>query len=998
MSLSDFARQKAIQYIEDAIRQADPSVNLSPSSPLRSLMTIPGSFVYSSTAQEIEELRQLYLGNFDNISAANMDRLAGNLLQERPPATPATTSVRVYVSSVQPFELNSFPYFSTAEGVEFLPSNPRAYNVGDFLEEDGEFYVSVPVISTEISQDNVIGAGEINRFTNFPIPVRYVTNPTPSRGGARIESNAEFFNYLQTTFNDRTPNQIGGVEEYILDNFSSVEDVLVARAGNPLVVRDEIWTTDGVNPNLDREGRPFAAHIDLGTVLFDTVYSRVFSALGVFTEDLVGKRIAIEGDIEKFRKVLRYVTPQQIVVSGPPLSGSATAEIWGDGPKVKVMADIYAYIPEVEVQSVVVDKRFFLVSDQSTTGTRVYYTIAPGLSYGALPDSGKLVVSEGASEEQIFDVASIGVDPNGAYLQLTTNATVDADTPLSYYDTSPIKVGQDITATPVLFVLAVETLDPLSFELEGEVPRTLPGNYDEPGYYISNTDPAEVFSAREQKEIVLDTKEGVAAFAAIEDVGNIIDSASYFVGSTETNGTNTFKTAVQNWTGLEGREITISRPAFELTADSVSRASILSGAGTNTVIVDGLDVDWMSNFGGRDDCLVLTYNSGSAVGIYQPGECLVYGNRVSLKAGSFSGSINEVTVRVPDINNTEPASGSPNEYAWNEGVFKQWDNISSSWIVKSVDTTPLIDALEIETVVLEVLGDPTEIVITALDPIDVRMSITDPSSATDTSEVADVPSNVLAESLEGNFTYRPVRVTYATHSDYQVMQSNLDDGDFGLTVKDDLVRSFYPTILDIPELRYVGVSTPAEVTNRFLDIVQNAVEATSDNQSVRLDISNIIGQLDEEGFSDSIDVDIEIRVTNFLDDGETEVRYINPSERTVQEMAIHTPVSPGDSTITLIRTKTTENIPGRGKLFLGGNNPATQEIMPYEAVIENADGTLTLILRAGLSAQYAHPQWETASVSVRDYEPELEFKRGAIIIPANNRPYVRELNIIKEST
>lgn len=749
-------------------------------------------------------------------------------------------------------------------------------------------------------------------------------------------------------------------------------------------------------------GEPFAAHTDLGTVILDSVYSRIFSPGGVFTEGLVGKRIVIDGDIEKFRKVLSFVNSEQLIISGPPLTGTSTAKIWGDGPRVKVMADTYLYIPEIEVQSVVVDKRFFLVADEDTTGTKIYYTIAPGFSYGSIPNTGKLVLSEGTTDETIATVSSIGVDSTGAFLQMTDSISIESGTSLSYYDMSSITVGEDIEATPILYVLSVETLDPLSFELESDVPRTMPGAYDQAGYYISNTDPAEVFSARESKEIVLDTKEGIPAFVEINEGGSIAGTSSYFKGSTEvSSGENIIQVAGFDWTGLEGREISFTREAYNLTGSTVNQVPILSGAGTNEIVASGLDIDWLSNFGGRDDCIVLTFNSGGPSGVYLPGTTLVYGNRVELKEGNFSGGIDEVTVIVPNINADDPTTGTAigpiNEYAWNDGIFKQWDNVSSSWVVKSdlVDTTPIIPELVLEAVALEVQPDTTKVRISTVEPLSVNMSITSPTSSSDTSVIAGRSGVVFSESEEGNYSYRPVRVTYATHSAFSTIQDDLDDGDFGLTVKDDLIRSFFPTILDIPEIRYRGVSTAQEVSEKFLDIIQGAVEQAVDGESVKIDLSNIIGQLDEEGFTDAIDVDIEIRVTNFLDDGEAEVRYINPSEDTVQDLAIDLAVSPGDSTVQVVRTKTTADAPGRGKIFLGGNNPSTQEIIPYEAIIDNGD-TLTVILRSGFTTQYSHPQWETATLSVRDYDPELEFKKGAIIIPANNRPYVRELNIIKE--
>jgi hypothetical protein len=66
----------------------------------------------------------------------------------------------------------------------------------------------------------------------------------------------------------------------------------------------------------------------------------------------------------------------------------------------------------------------------------------------------------------------------------------------------------------------------------------------------------------------------------------------------------------------------------------------------------------------------------------------------------------------------------------------------------------------------------------------------------------------------------------------------------------------------------------------------------------------------------------------------------------------------------------------------------------HDRVSDKGDGTFEFILRGGSSVVNAHPQWETAIVTVRDYDPLLEMD-NAIIIPVTNKPYVRQLVVIK---
>ncbi|NIQ10486.1 MAG: hypothetical protein GWO23_12905, partial [Gammaproteobacteria bacterium] len=131
----------------------------------------------------------------------------------------------------------------------------------------------------------------------------------------------------------------------------------------------------------------------------------------------------------------------------------------------------------------------------------------------------------------------------------------------------------------------------MSFETVGTLERTAPGSYDDPGWYISNTDPAEVFSSREEKSIILDEKRDENAFADFTETGvNITDSVSIFTGDVEdTTGDNILAKPV-DWSNTEGREVTVTIPNKTLADETggVTGAAVSAGAGTNTLTVTGL--------------------------------------------------------------------------------------------------------------------------------------------------------------------------------------------------------------------------------------------------------------------------------------------------------------------------------------------------------------------------------------------------------------------------
>ncbi len=993
--MNNYAKRKALEFIIGILAQADPETNTRVGSVVRALLVLPFALTYAAVFADIEILRNLFLGNFNNLSEGQMDLLAQDLLVERPQGSRSVGVVRVYMSAVQTFTLEQFPYFSTSSGQEYQPVSRVTFTPGDFIEDGGLVYVTVPIISVLFGEQTAAEANEINQFSNLPITARSVTNVSATQGGDARANNEEFFNFIQKTFNDGTLNESAGVTQYIVENFPDARATRVVDAGDPLMLRDEVWTEDFVYPNLDRVGQPFSPVLVLGTIDFDNYYGRAYSATGLFTEDMLGQRISISGDIEKFRKIIRYINPNYVVLSGPPQTGSASAELWSEAPHILNMADVYLYYPTLQIQSRVVDKRFNLVAIQDQQGSfgRIFFAVAQGFSYAEYPQNGKIAIAEGTDREQIYTVFNSGFDGVNLFVDIpTTTIDVLAGDVMSFYDMSSIIVGEDIIDTPIIYVLQIDRLDPLSFDLIEQIPETKPGNFNDPGWYISNTDPAEVFSVREKKAIILDSKEDLPSTVAVFETGSrILDSASYNQGvtNTVTTGQNSLSKFGFDFSGMEGREITITRSAIQLDDENSTIVNAaVSGAGTQTLTVTNMNVRYVGDVGGRDDVVVAVYdNTPSLINFYSPGEVLVYGDKIDLKSGIFSASADSVDVFLPQITSVTPTPNAAvpgGDIAWISGVFNRWNG--SEWVpyVNPFDATPFIPETSTESVILTVPSTDTIVVTNTLPIILDVLGVKEVFNTT-----------ISAESQGGNFDAGPVRVIYATHNDFRAIQNVFDDNQ--LLVKDTLARSFFPSVIDAT-IRYSGDSTSQEVFDRFVELLNTAVTETDNGQRLRLDVSNIVAALDDEGLTDSIDVNFEIKLTTFLDDGESIVQYLNPSEATSQNMAVDVAINPGDTSISVRRLNTTGVLSGRGIVRLGGNNPSTQESIPYEAVVDNGDGTFNIILRSQKQVAFSHPQWETVNLSVRDYDPDLEFTEGAIFVSPNNRPYVRRLIVIKEGS
>lgn len=999
MSLYNFAKNKAKNLITSVTRQSNPEVNTGSGSAVQNLIITPFSLAFAAAMQEVDSLARLNLGNYANISQVDMDTLASNLLIQRPQGSPSLVTVRVYVNSTENFSLDTYPYFRTQGGISFRPVSRRNIIASDYLERDGEIYLPVQCISTSIGADTFIDEGEISIARDFPIAVRYVVNPASSTVSTGIPNNTDFFTYIQDKISSGTLNEIGGVKSYIRDNYPNIKETFVVPAGNPLMKRDEVWTSDGINPNLDREGLPFAASTSLGTLNFDTIYGHAYSAVGSFLENMEGSRVAISGDSENYRKIIKYISANDVIISGHPLSGTATANLLGEGPHIMNMADVYVYVPNVEIQSVLIDKRYFLTveGDQSGVLTKVYYDVAAGFSYSSIPATGKLVALEGTEGEMTFDVTGRGVDGLGTFLSIDNSENIsltDLDG-MSLYDMSSILVGSDIEESPVLYVVSVDRLDPLSFEYIETISETSPGNYSQPGWYISSPEPSQIFSPRETKSIVLDTKADVPAYAPVSITDATVKSTSLLKsGTTETTYPfNEITKSGYDFSGLEGREVSVSYPARNLDTVEVT-GDIIDGAGAAVITVENVNSKWLSSIGYRDDLRVTIYDSGASVlETLEPGEARVYGNKVSKKSGAlFSASADNAKITYPQILDALPTTPSADDMVSINNILYVYDGFG--WTEPTVDSGAQLPAFSVETIVGSVSPSNTARLILD-DPLVSVCVVDDPSSISVAVEYSNLSNvNFSAPDLTGSFNVSPVRVTYATHSDIASLQTVLDGADAQLLCKDTLCRSFLPSIIDA-EIRYRGSSSAEDIYKRFLALLQQSVKETNDGTNIRIDMSNIIAALDDEGLLDATDPNFQIKVSSYLDDGEFEVRYINPSLRVKQNMAIFSASTAGDREIVVKRLRGNTTPQGRGLVKLGGNNPAAQELIPYEAIIDNGDETYRLVLRS--ATLYNHPQWEGAIVSVRDYDEELEYQDGTIYIPSNNRPYIRNLVITRQA-
>lgn len=950
MALSDYAKKAALNIIEATWRLASPQADLSDASPVRHLFLVPLATLAASFVQEIESLESLSLGSADRISETDYDTLKTNFpsAPERRQGSRATVTVRVYLSGVIPLDLRPFPYFSADQGTSFSPVEATIFSPLDIRrDEQGALFVDVNCIATDFGV--TADAGQITQWVNLPREVTRVTNLAPTSRAESRATNADDLAELSRIRSDGSRAQLGGLVSFVQRAYPAAQGVRVVSANDPDMWRDEVFSVDGVTPNLDRLVRPLAPHVDLGLVDFDAALGRAVSLSASFTPDMVGARVEIAGDEERYRLITAVLSDEVATFSGAELTGQRSVLLWARGPKTLATTDVYAYFSSLFARQVVVDRRQELVMDGHQAGDTVLFArIAPGRLYDTLLTSGTLMVDQGSITERRIDINFITFS-NGV-LELNLVAPLAADiaqgTQAALWPDTPIRIAPDgdIRAVPALYVAQVEQLDPITLEVVKELDEVGPTDYSAPGYYISSPDGAAIFSAREDKLLVLATKRSSNAFLPYLSV-----QGGAIIGSSQVGGQDIIQRSGHNFTGFEGRRVTLEVPQRVLNQPNLNALAV-SSVSPKTLELIGANVLFFTEDGVRTAGVLVTVSSPTSA------------------FGTFT--ITSVTLSGNTLTRTDP------------GVF--FAGVPADFEV-SITFTPLLPrpAYELEAVVIQ--GQPNQFEVLVQGGL---------RSVSNGTTVLTGLVTIRFDDERGTFDTTPVRVVYYTHPDIERLQLDFDEAGQRIVSGDTLARSYLPALVDIT-MRYRGRATPEQLTQRFAELLGFAVRETPEDEDAVIDVSDILSALNDEGFASSFQTDPEVRVQSYLSDGEYVVRYLNPSRSTRQQMAHTTTIAAGQTRVQLRAPDALVPPPSRGRVILGGLDPARQEVMAYEGVVDIGQGVYLFIFRAGNVTQHAHTQWEPAWVGVRDWEPRLEFSGGALVIPSTCRPYLRQAVFIK---
>jgi hypothetical protein len=242
-------------FIRQLLKERYPKLNTAPGSAIYDLIITPAALIQQSARDRAKVIqRNQSIANFGTMLPEEMDRLASNFFVERSIGSRATGVQRLYFPQAQDIFIDTSVLFLSDDGLIFRPISPviltseeLALNV---VAATNEFYVDVPVISENIGARYSVKAGSINRFSGIPGATRTV-NPSDFFGGADPESNGELYVKIKNSLASREPVKSTSIKSLLLNQFDTVQDVIVQGYGDPYMHRDRariVLSIDDVIP------------------------------------------------------------------------------------------------------------------------------------------------------------------------------------------------------------------------------------------------------------------------------------------------------------------------------------------------------------------------------------------------------------------------------------------------------------------------------------------------------------------------------------------------------------------------------------------------------------------------------------------------------------------------------------------------------------------------------------------------------------------------------
>ena len=234
--------------IEKTLREYDSGINFSESSALTDLMINPLTAILGPYERANNTtLAEQSIQNPEDISETEMDKYASNHYVTRDLGAQATGFVRIYFRSPRTLFIDPSVYFETADGRRFnvnssysITSSQMATNVTEFPNVSTGL---IPITAETFGTGNEALPSEITKVFGLSVDYAYVKNPVSITGGAVRETNTQLKSRIEGAVINQTIGSDRGIQSLLMNNYTSILDVVVKGANDLEMKRDLVFTT-----------------------------------------------------------------------------------------------------------------------------------------------------------------------------------------------------------------------------------------------------------------------------------------------------------------------------------------------------------------------------------------------------------------------------------------------------------------------------------------------------------------------------------------------------------------------------------------------------------------------------------------------------------------------------------------------------------------------------------------------------------------------------------
>lgn len=237
--------------------------------------------------------------------------------------------VRIYFDEKKTIDISDdFAAVSTT-GLRYVASHPRIISRNSF-KESGEraakYYVDVNVTAAFPGDEYNIDVNEITLLEGVEFSYKRVTNPEEITGGARHETNEEYYSRLVYTINDRSMMNKRSTYARLKEFFPYVNSIYIAGSGDKYMTRDIVQAIDLSIPQKKAE---FLGKIPGNNTVNNSAY------YGVFPPEAGTRPAAYAGPFSIYSNFKYPLTIESVNLSsddpayhGFPLDQESTAEMY----------------------------------------------------------------------------------------------------------------------------------------------------------------------------------------------------------------------------------------------------------------------------------------------------------------------------------------------------------------------------------------------------------------------------------------------------------------------------------------------------------------------------------------------------------------------------------------------------------------------------------------------------------------------------------------------